>query len=152
MQAPCARLLILPFVRAGVVAQALRDLRRDAGGPGCYERFMRALWLAIVACVVALGGAVGGVGELEGSLASGAPAVAHSASARVRAQASYPELHAVTARPSRARANDLPPAALAAAPELAAPQRCALVPPSLGEGLPARPPVLTGSARGPPIA
>jgi hypothetical protein len=63
---------------------------------------MRALWLAIVACAVALGGAVGGVGagELDGTLASGAPAVAHSASARVRARASCPELRAVTARPS----------------------------------------------------
>jgi hypothetical protein len=132
----------------------MRDLRRDVGGTGCYEVFMRALWLAIVACIVALGGAVGGVGagELEGSLASGAPAVAQSSSARVRTQASYPELHAVTARASRARANDLPSAALSAISGLAAPQRRALVLFPLGEGRLAALPALTGSARGPPIA
>jgi hypothetical protein len=117
---------------------------------------MRALWLAIVACIIALGGAVGGVGgvgagELEGSLASGAPAVAQS-SARVRAQAGSPELHAVTSRPSRARANDLPLAALSAAPEFAASQRRVLVLFPLGDGRLAALPALTGSARGPPIA
>jgi hypothetical protein len=133
----------------------MRDLRRDVGGTGCYEVFMRALWLAIVACIVALGGAVGGVGgaaELEGGLAFGAPAPAPSLSARVRAQASCPELHAVTSRPSRARAHDLPPAALAAASGLAAPQRRVFVLFPLGEGRLAALPALTGSARGPPIA
>ena len=114
---------------------------------------MRALWLAIVACVVALGGAVGGVERAPAiQLALGAPALVASASAGLRAQASCPELHAVTARPSRGRAGDLPAAALAAVPELHAPQRTVLAPLPLGEGVLAAPPALTGSARGPPIA
>jgi hypothetical protein len=106
---------------------------------------MRALWSVVVVCLVA----VGGVGCAEAHSAVRATSLARLAPAAPGA-ALRAQLHAARGR-GHAVEHRLPPVALSGAFSLPPPPLRAVAQPRLACGRAAAFPVLTGSARGPPI-
>ncbi|HEY0480745.1 MAG TPA: hypothetical protein VGD37_24695 [Kofleriaceae bacterium] len=111
---------------------------------------MRALWSVVVVCLVAASGA----GTSDARSEHRAPTLLRQAPSRAGAPALRPTLHAGVRRVAAPERTQLPisPAALTAAFSLRPPLRRALAQVGAGCGRAAAAPLVTGSARGPPIA
>jgi hypothetical protein len=125
------------------------DWRVPTAAEGGTDSEMRALWSVVVVCLVAASGA----GAIDARSEHRAPSFVRQAPSRAGAPAVRPALHAGVRR-AAPECTQLPisPAALTAAFSLWPPLRRALAQVGAGCDRVAAAPLVTGSARGPPIA